>query len=136
MSADTLVLDASALVEVLLGTEVGDEISSLIRTSAGLVGPAHVDAEVLSALARLTRAGAVPEHVVDDSLGDLADIPMRRLAIAPLLADAWALRSNVAVRDALYVIAAARLGALLVTTDGPLARAVERHGWCAVRRPG
>jgi predicted nucleic acid-binding protein len=43
--------------------------------------------------------------------------------LQPLLAAAWDLRHNLALRDALYVTLARRLGALLVTADARLAEA-------------
>ena len=55
----------------------------------------------------------------------LARAPVRRFPLPPLLLGAWALRANVALRDALYVALARRLGATLVTGDARLARAPE-----------
>lgn len=117
-----LVVDASALVELLLNTPLGKRVGAALR-GGSLAAPAHVDAEVFSALGRLARAGHVEEHGVGRVLGQLARAPIARYAIAPLLDEAWKLRHNVAQRDALYVVTARRLGAPLVTTDGRLAGA-------------
>lgn len=46
-----------------------------------------------------------------------------RYALTPLLGDAWALRKNIIVADALYVVLAVRLGAPLLTDDQKLANA-------------
>lgn len=106
----------------------------LLRTAAGgrardalhgtiAAAPSHVDAEVISALSRLARLGDVDDELVRPALRLLARSPIRRLPLPPLLSDAWALRENVALRDGLYVAAARRLGATLLTADGRLARA-------------
>lgn len=135
MSAELVVLDASAAVELLLATDDGQQIDHRLRSGAGLVAPAHFDAEVLSALGRLCRSGQIPATVVGDALEDLADLPIQRIDLPPLLAEAWALRHNVSGRDGLYVAIARRAEATLVTTDGRLARAVERHHLSEVWTP-
>lgn len=117
-----LVVDASALVELLLNTTVGERVRDALK-GASPTAPAHVDAEVFSAFGRLARAGEVEEPVVGRALGRLARAPIVRYPIAPLLGEAWELRHNVAQRDALYVVAARRLGAPLLTTDARLAGA-------------
>lgn len=53
-SAEALVIDASALLEALLGTELGWAVRARLR-GGDLHAPAHLDAEVLSALGRLHR---------------------------------------------------------------------------------
>jgi predicted nucleic acid-binding protein len=64
---EELVLDASAVVEALLGTDLGVEIRQRMRGHR-LHAPAHLDAEVLSALGRLHRAGEVPLATVTAAL--------------------------------------------------------------------
>ena len=85
--------------------------------------PAHFDAEVLSALGRLVRAGVLEERLVSPILSELARAPFARYALPPLLSAAWSSRHNLALRDALYVVLAHQLKACLVTSDGRLARA-------------
>lgn len=87
--------------------------------------PAHFDAEVFSALGRLARAGELADQLVEPILTELARAPFVRYAVQPLLSAAWKLRHNLALRDALYVVLARRLGASLVTADGRLARAPD-----------
>jgi predicted nucleic acid-binding protein len=117
-----LVLDASAAVELLLGTAAGLRAAACLRGEI-VAAPAHLDAEVLSALGRLARAGEVAEERVASSLGELARAPIRRFPLAPLLPTSWDLRSNLTLRDALYVALARRLRARVVTADRRLARA-------------
>lgn len=123
----TLLLDASAVVDLVLRSDRGEQVR------AGLAGRdgeewftvAHLDAEVLSALARLHRAGELHAAELTTLLHRLATLAARRLPITGrLLLTAWSLRDNVAARDGLYVAAARALAAGLVTTDDHLARAV------------
>ena len=86
---------------------------------------AHLDAEVLSALARLHRGDVLNTAEVAGLLDRLAAMEMRRLAITgSLLQAAWDLRDNISARDALYVAAARSIRGQLLTTDDRLARAV------------
>lgn len=94
--------------------------NALARRFRGCGRPAHLDAEVLSALGRLQRAGRLtrtPERV-----DALAALGAKRWPLPPLLAPAWALIDRIATRDALYVALAATLDATLVTTDARLRR--------------
>ena len=119
-------LDASAVVDLLVyGT-------LQLPPGAVLVAPAHLDAEVLSALARLCRAGQLSAAAVDDMLVGLAELPLGRVELPQLLQPAFALRDNVAQRDSLYVVLAQQLDALLLTLDARLATACRQQGLCRV----
>lgn len=123
----TLVLDASAVIDLLLRNTRGEQVRRLVaeRSDDDLATVAHLDAEVFSGLARTHRAGTLDAEEVTVLLGRLGDLAATRLPITiGLLEVAWALRDNVAARDALYVAAARTLSAGLVTTDDRLARAV------------
>lgn len=119
-----VVLDASAAVELLLGSRAGRFVGRSLRGET-VAAPAHLDAEVLSVLGRLAREGEVTEDRVGRSLAELARAPVSRFPVAPLLTEAWELRANLSLRDALYVALARRLQATLVTADARLARAPE-----------
>ena len=121
MSAQLLVVDASVVVEVLRRSHRGDAVAARMR-GATLAAPAHLDAEVLSALGRLVRAGDAEAARVTRALDRLARLPLERLPIAPLVQRAWELRKNIALRDGLYVACAETLSATLLTLDGRLAR--------------
>lgn len=121
MSARLLVVDASVVVEVLRRSQTGDAVATAMR-GATLAAPSHLDAEVLSALARLARAGNAEPAMVGRALNRLVRLPVERYPLAPLVQRAWALRENIALRDALYVACAETLTATLLTLDGRLAR--------------
>lgn len=110
------VLDASALVDLLLGNEMGHAVHRRI-TGHGLHAPAHVDAEVLSAASRLHRAGALEAHDVEALLRRLAAAPIQRHPVAGLLVGAWSRRHNLRMADAVYVELATSLSLPLITTD-------------------
>jgi predicted nucleic acid-binding protein len=118
---ESIVLDASALVEALIGTQLGRAVRERMR-GCELHAPAHLDAEVLSALGRLHRAGELDAAMVSAALGELALAPIVRQPLAALLAGAWAARDQLRLVDALYVELASALQATLLTTDARLAR--------------
>ena len=87
-----------------------------------MAAPAHLDAEVLSAIGRLARAGVVPHAGVERALDRLTRFPVQRYPLAPLLRRAWSLRENIALRDGLYVACAEAVDAVLLTLDARLGR--------------
>ncbi len=56
-------------------------------------------------------------------MDDLRALDVQRHSHEPLLDRVWELRDNVSAYDAVYVALAEALDAVLVTCDGPLARA-------------
>jgi predicted nucleic acid-binding protein len=123
---EALVIDASAVVEALLGTDLGIKVRVRMRGHQ-LHAPAHLDAEVLSALGRMHHAGELPDSTVAAALGELATAPINRHPLASLLSGAWKRRENQRLADALYTELAASLdSAPLLTTDARLARADSR----------
>ncbi|MBB4686599.1 type II toxin-antitoxin system VapC family toxin [Amycolatopsis jiangsuensis] len=121
-AAEIAVLDASLLVEVLAGTSHADAARERLR-GAVLHAPAHFDAEVLSALGRLQRAGELTPDEVAAALDRLTSLPLTRHPVAELAAGAWSRRADLRLTDALYVELAARLRTVVLTTDRRLARA-------------
>lgn len=110
------VADASALVDLLLGNDQGEAVNRRISGHA-LHAPAHVDAEVLSALGRLNRAGRIEADDVETMLHDLAAAPVQRHPVTSLLLGAWTRRHQLRLADALCVELAAFRGLPLITTD-------------------
>ena len=117
-----LVVDASAAVEYLLQTTVGQRVGGLLQ-GAELVAPELLDVEVLAVLRREVQAGRLAERRAREAIADLRDWGVERVAHRPLLERAWGLRGHVTAYDALYVVVALTRSAPLVTADGPLSRA-------------
>jgi len=119
------VVDASVLVDLLAGTDRAEAARAALGGRA-LHAPGHLDVEVLSALGRLRRAGFLADGDVEDALRRLESAPITRHDLPALLAHAWALRDDVRLTDALYLVLAARLDVSVLTTDRRLARVSAR----------
>lgn len=117
-----MVIDASAVVEVICGGPAADSIKAHVVT-ADVAAPAILDLEVLSALRRLERAGEIDGSRALTAVCDLAQLRARRVPLADLASSAWMLRNNLRIADAFYVALARVLGAQLVTLDARLAGA-------------
>jgi len=116
-----LVIDASAAVEYLLRTSVGQKIGQLLD-DAFLLAPALLDVEVLSVLRRAVLQNKLEEHRARLALEDLTAWPVDRIPHSALLREAWKLRHNVSAFDAFYVAVAKLYEAPLLTADAPLSR--------------
>jgi predicted nucleic acid-binding protein len=123
-----VVVDAALVVDLICGFPAGEPYRERLAAASGVAAPAHLDAEVLSAVGRLKRAGQLTAE--RERVQALARFPARRW---PLLESAWALTDRIAVCDALYVALAASLDATLLTTDSRLRTAAE--GIVAVAHP-
>jgi len=119
----TIVIDASAMVDVVCEFVAGGHASDVVAGDEPIFAPAHIDAEALSALGRLRRAGQLAEE--HERIEAVRDFPLDRLPLPLLLPLAWSLQDRIAVKDALYVALAITLDAALLTTDQRLARAAE-----------
>ena len=118
------VVDASILTAFYASDDPRrDVISDRLASGDALFAPAHVDAEVVSALRGMSRSNPTLIEVVPRALHHLAGFPIRRVALAPLMQRMWDLRDNVTPYDAAYVALAERLDAILLTGDTNLARA-------------
>jgi predicted nucleic acid-binding protein len=118
-----IVLDTSALVEFLVGS---DAVAQRVRAAVAgerLAAPHAVDLECASTLRGLVRGGKLPADEARRALDLLGVISLRRYDHVPLLPRIWELRENMWPYDAAYVALAETLGAELVTTDRKLAAA-------------
>ncbi len=120
--AETLVVDASAMVDFLVDTTIGKQVTDRLDATDVHV-PAHFDAEVISALGRLHRAGKLSEQEVEKRVVLTAEAPMRRHLLAPLLQGCWRRHDNVRIVDALYIELATQIDAKIITTDAGMASA-------------
>jgi predicted nucleic acid-binding protein len=116
------VVDASALVELLLQGERAPAVAHAVRGTE-MTAPDVVNPEVLSVLRRMERTGEVRPERARQAVADLLDAPVRRYATLPLLPVVWELRGSVSAYDACYVALARALGCPLVTGDLRLTRA-------------
>jgi predicted nucleic acid-binding protein len=117
-----VVVDASALVELLLQRERAPAVSQAVGDTE-MVAPDVVNPEVLWALRRRERDGNLPADRLAQAVDDLLHAPLRRLPTLPLLPAVWSLRANVTAYDGCYVALARALECPLVTADLKLSRA-------------
>ena len=116
------VIDASVVVDLLVAHPRAPAVRAALEGIDG-VAPMLLDVEVLHAITRYVRRGEMSDERAQQALGLLIAADIDRFPIAPLVADAWALRHNVSSYDAFYIALARSLGCPLVTCDRALARA-------------
>jgi len=118
-----IVLDASALVDVVTDQEAAPWLLDRIAGEQ-VHAPSHQPAEVLSALARMVRAGDLEPDVGAEALEEAAALPQHLASPTPgQMQRAFVLRDRIRVLDGLYVTLAEDLGCPLVTTDVRLMQA-------------
>jgi predicted nucleic acid-binding protein len=118
-----LVVDASCLYEVLIGTPGAEAIRDRLAADGDQAAPHIVDAEVFGVIRREHLHGRLDRTAATQAVEDLETWPGERFGHRPLLARAWELRDCVRGWDAMYVALAEALDASLVTTDRRLASA-------------
>jgi len=119
-----IVVDASALTELLLQTSLGTRVEArLFRDGDDFHAPHLLDVEVVQALRRLARTSEVRPDRLEEAIADLTVFHVLRHPHVDLLGRAWELRNNMTAYDAVYLALAEALDAPLVTCDGPLGAA-------------
>lgn len=119
-----IVLDASAVVELLLVTEAGRTVAQRISDpTESLHAPHLLSVEVAQVLRRLHTSGDLSAPRARQALEDLADLGIEHYSHEPFLDRMWALRANLTAYDAAYVALAEALDAPLMTLDARLAEA-------------
>jgi predicted nucleic acid-binding protein len=126
-----LVVDASAVAELLLGRPAGETVATTLRAYAfDLHAPHLVDVEVLSALRRVVAAGDATAARATQAVADLLELPLQRYPHEDLVPRIWDLRQNFSAHDSAYLALVeliAEDGAPLLTADSRLARAASAH---------
>jgi predicted nucleic acid-binding protein len=117
-----IVLDASVVVDLLLGTQAAGPLAARIRAATPWHAPAVLDLEVANAIRRLCAIHQTSEERGSRAITDLAALPVRRYPHTPLLERIWQLRANLTAYDAAYVALAETLRVALVTRDRRLAK--------------
>lgn len=119
-----IVLDASAVIELLLGGGRGRLVEEWLGDHEGaLHAPSLVDLEAAQAFRRLVAAGHVAPARGRASVEILQELPIERHPSTPLLPRIWELRENLTVYDAAYVALAEALLCPVLTFDVRLAQA-------------
>lgn len=121
-----IVADASAVLELLIGTAAAERVADRLLDPAETVHAPHLlDVEVVQALRRYVASGDLDASQAERAIADLLELPIQRHGHGVLLHRAWELRQSITAYDAVYVALAEALRAPLLTRDGRLARS---HG--------
>jgi predicted nucleic acid-binding protein len=129
-----LVVDASAIAELLLGTAKGHEVATVLRADDSLHAPELLAVEVANVLRGFLRSRGITSTEAEVCLGELAALGIEWYEHLPLLPRALELRDSLSVYDAVYVALAEALDAPLLTCDSKIERASAHRA--AVRLVG
>lgn len=117
-----IVVDASAITELLLQTELGSRVEDrLYGDDQDLHAPHLLDVEVISAMRRLVHAREVNANRAQEAIEDLQMLRVIRHGHRDLAFRVWELRQNLTPYDAVYLALAESLDAALITCDRPFA---------------
>jgi predicted nucleic acid-binding protein len=121
-----IVLDASALLEILLRTPLAERLMDrALDASERMHAPHLLDVEVTQVLRRLVQRKEVTVERAEQALDDLSKLAIERHEHQSLVSRAWQLRDSISAYDGVYVALAEALDAPLLTCDAKLAGA---HG--------
>ena len=113
-----IVVDASAMVEALIGRDADAEF--LEALAGELDAPHLLDIEVMSALRGLALGGKLDPAAADQARRDHFAFTITRHEVAPLAERVWHLRHQYTAYDACYLALAEALAAPLYTCDARL----------------
>jgi predicted nucleic acid-binding protein len=119
-----IVIDASALLEMLLRTKQADLLMARALDGAErLHAPQLLDIEVTQVLRRLLQRKEVTLDRAEHAFDDLSNLVIERHEHRSLILRVWQLRDSLTAYDAVYVALAEALDAPLLTCDAKLAGA-------------
>jgi predicted nucleic acid-binding protein len=123
-----IVVDASAVVEVLLAMPRAEQVRVPLAEHSELHVPEHFNVEALSALRRYAIRGELSQLRATEALAALRDLRTLTYPVIELVAEIWDLRDALTAYDAAYLALARRLNVGLVTLDGSLAAVALKEG--------
>jgi predicted nucleic acid-binding protein len=123
-----IVIDASALLEILLQTQRADRLMErAFDASERIHAPHLLDIEVTQVLRRLVQRKEITIVRARQAFDDFAQLLVERHEHQSLLPRVWQLRDSLSAYDGAYVALAEALGAPLLTCDAKLADAHGHH---------
>lgn len=117
-----LVVDASAIAEMLLGTAKGRRVAEVIGTDHSLHAPELLSLEVSNVLRGLIRTAQIDVVEAEQVVVELSSLGIEYYEHLAFLPRVLALRDNLTAYDASYVALAEVLDVPLLTCDAKLAR--------------
>ncbi len=119
-----VVLDASVVVELVLGTNAGAKLRRRLSSPEMVLHTLEfVDLEVLNALRRYVAGGSIDADRATFAVDRLNEFDLVRHSHRAMLHHIWSWRHNLTAYDAAYVILAEALRVPLLTMDRRLAQA-------------
>lgn len=115
-----MVVDASALLELLLQTSRAAQVAEHLSRVKVFCAPHLLDLEVIQVLRRYCATGELTLERAQQALEDLRDLGIARYPHGHFLDRIWELRQNVTAYDAAYLALAESLSVPLLTCDGRL----------------
>jgi predicted nucleic acid-binding protein len=114
-----IVIDASAMIEALVGREADNKLLDALEASVH--APHLLDVEVLSVLRGLTLSRKLPPDAADHARADYFALTIARYEVHGLADRVWDLRRNYTTYDTCYLALAEALDSPLYTCDHKLA---------------
>jgi predicted nucleic acid-binding protein len=118
----TFVVDASAVAEILFGTEAGQRAAALIGGHE-LLAPQHLTAEVASVIRGWSLSRQITDEQALRAFGEFDALGVELVPMMSMLPAVYALRHNVSSYGAMYVVLARAAQCSLLTLDARLAAA-------------
>lgn len=116
----TLIVDASAVAEILLGTAAGRRAATMLEGHE-LLAPQHLTAEVASVIRGWSLSRQISDEQALRAFREFVALDVEQVPMAQMLPAVYALRHNVSAYDAMYVVLARAAACRLLTLDGRLA---------------
>lgn len=120
----TIVLDTSALIEILLARNPDPQLRRRTMTAVA-AAPDILDIETIGVVRRWEANALLPARLADRAIAQLAAAGIIRMPHRSLLPRIWELRHSITPYDAAFVALAERLSIPLIACDAKLAKA---HG--------
>jgi len=120
----TLVVDASAVAEILFGTEAGRRAAALLDGHE-LLAPQHLTAEVASVIHGWSLSGQISDEHALRAFREFDALGVEQVPMMSLLPSVYSLRHNISAYDAMYVVLARAVPCQMLTLDARLAAAAS-----------
>ena len=112
--------------ELVARTALGHRLRRLAPPDASWWAPDHLYVEAAAAVRRMRLRGLITPERADAAIVRLLALPVSAVRSKLLLREAWVMRDNLTVADAIYVVLARHVDSPLLTGDRRLARAPNR----------
>jgi len=122
------VVDASVVVEYLIGGPALTALYPLFTSGGSLFAPSLLDLEICNALRNLERGGQLTRHAAGEALLNYRTLGIQLYPHEPLLDRIWELRSNLTPYDASYLALTELLDAELWSRDSAFCAVRPRRG--------